>query len=954
MTGKKRAGSTAKKAAHGKRTEEASREEFDAQLALLDNIPGCIAMVIRKGNREIVASNRFARDIGAVPGRTCFSTCAARDDPCPFCLAPELWATGQPQRIEVEYREKWYEGIWTPLTDELYVHYIFDITDRRHAENRQQLVVDILEILARPNQMTDVIDDLLHVVKSATGIEAVGLRLRDGDDYPYYVQNGFPDAFVQKENSLCVRDADGEPFLECMCGNILCGRTDPSKLFFTEGGSFWTNSTTQLLASTTDADCGAHTRNHCNTAGYESVALIPLRGGEETIGLLQLNDHRAGCFTLEMIRFFEGMGQSIGIAVARRRTEEDILNLARFPAENTDPVLRVAGDGTLLYANAASEFLLADWCCEVGRPAPESWRNVAAEALVSGFARQVEADYGQRIFAFMITPVAESGYVNLYGRDITEQRQAEEKMTDAVRRLTEACRVGRIGCFELVPSDGRITWTEEMYRIYGLQPQDTSLAMEEVLGMIHPDDRDGMRARMTETATSGRQRFEHRIVRPDGEVRWILGSAMHERDATSGERRVFGMLQDITEQRATEEQLRQSQKMEAIGLLAGGIAHDFRNMLTVIRGFGEMLLNRSLVSEEGRAYMEEILKAAKRSTALTGQLLAFSRREILRPEVVDLNEVVADIAKSLPQMLGEDICLSTVFGCSSCCAHLDMNQLQQAILNLAVNARHAMPDGGKLAIDTDCLEADASFVRRHADLKPGPYVAVSVTDMGCGMNAETLEKIFDPFFTTRGVGQGTGLGLAMVYGFVQQSGGAVEVDSEPGKGSVFRLCFPRVQAAAARVGGAKIPRDTLQGSETILLVEDEEAVRQMFAMGLRESGYTVIEAGNADEALPIAEHYGKRIDVLITDFLMPGMNGAQLAERFVQSRPGIPVLYMTGYGDRDMSQCGLEGVDSRYLLVKPCSIDEMASRIREILDKPPPRPQTNRIITEQSDTGDGK
>jgi two-component system, cell cycle sensor histidine kinase and response regulator CckA len=396
---------------------------------------------------------------------------------------------------------------------------------------------------------------------------------------------------------------------------------------------------------------------------------------------------------------------------------------------------------------------------------------------------------------------------------------------------------------------------------------------------------------------------------------------------------IISIERDVTERKLVEDKLRQAQKLEAIGLLAGGVAHDFRNQLTIIQGYADRLLRLSLVSEdEGRSSVEEILKAAKRSAITTGQLLAFSKQELLRPEVIDIIEVVSDIAKALPKMIGEDIRISISFGCSACSVKLDANQLQQAVLNLVVNARHAMLGSGELIIETSCIETDASLAQRHTDMKPGPYVMLSVTDSGCGMDAETLGNIFDPFFSTREVGEGTGLGLAMVYGFVKQSDGAIEVDSEPGQGSTFRLYFPRTEAAAAPISGIEIREDMPRGSETVLLVEDEGPLRRMLMLGFQELGYTIIEADSAVAAMPLAEQYEGQIDILVTDCVMPGMNGVQLAECVRESRPEIEVLYITGYKGADLAQHGLEGVDSDRLLIKPFSSDDVIRRIRGILD----------------------
>ncbi|MHC4597035.1 MAG: PAS domain-containing protein, partial [Planctomycetota bacterium] len=320
-----------------------------------------------------------------------------------------------------------------------------DITERKNVEARQRLAGRILESLSREVAGLEAIRDVVSLVKEFSGFEAVGIRLHEGDDFPYFETKGFSEGFVQAENYLCVRDKNGKQIydsqgdrvLECMCGNVLSGRTDPTLPFFTEGGSFWTNSTTKLLASARAEDLQTPVRGHCNKAGYESVALIPLRSGDQIVGLLQLNDTRPGRFTTEMIRFLEEIGASIGIALARIGAEEDVKNLAKFPSENPNPVLRVTKDGVLLYANAASGSLLTEWGCKVGQIVPDKWCQTVSEVFVSESGKRIEIEHGDRTFSFMVAPVTEANYVNLYGRDITERKQAEEDLRKYQQHLEE-------------------------------------------------------------------------------------------------------------------------------------------------------------------------------------------------------------------------------------------------------------------------------------------------------------------------------------------------------------------------------------------------------------------------------------------------------------------------------------------------------------------------------------
>jgi PAS domain S-box-containing protein len=357
----------------------------------------------------------------------------------------------------IEHRIVWPDGTvrWVSETGDVIrdengkairmVGIVQDITECKNVEARQRLAGRILESLSREIAGLEAIRDVVTLVKEFGCFKAVGIRLHKEDDFPYFETSGFSEDFVKAENYLCVRDENGKQIydsqgnrvLECMCGSVLSGRTDPTLPFFTEGGSFWTNSTTELLASTRPEDLQGPVRGRCNKAGYESVALIPLRSGDQVVGLLQLNDTRPGSFTTEMIRFLEEIGISIGIALARIRTEEDVKNLAKFPSENPNPVLRVTKDGVLLYANAASGSLVTEWGCKVGQIVPYKWCQTVSEVFVSGAGKMVEIEHGDRIFSFMVAPVTEANYVNLYGLDITERKQAEEDLRKHRQHLEE-------------------------------------------------------------------------------------------------------------------------------------------------------------------------------------------------------------------------------------------------------------------------------------------------------------------------------------------------------------------------------------------------------------------------------------------------------------------------------------------------------------------------------------
>jgi len=429
--------------------------------------------------------------------------------------------------------------------------------------------------------------------------------------------------------------------------------------------------------------------------------------------------------------------------------------------------------------------------------------------------------------------------------------------------------------------------------------------------------------------------------RSDGST---TGVRVSGRSVTSGPQNgvVFELFaEDVTERRALEQQLRQSQKMEAVGRLAGGIAHDFNNLLMVITGYSEFLLERLHDTPELRAPAQEIASAAERASSLTRQLLAFSRKQMLAPKIVNLNDIVTENLKMLTRMIGEDVDLVMHPGENVWAVRADAGQIEQVIMNLAVNARDAMPSGGKLTIEISNVTLDEDNSRVHAPTRPGDYVLLSIGDTGAGMDAETQSHIFEPFFTTKGP-KGTGLGLSTVYGIVKQSGGYIWVESELGRGTTFKIYLPRVaaigEAAAAQPAVHVDTHKVEPGTETILLVEDETNLRYLARQFLEKQGYKVIEAADGAVAMQIAVAHEGVIHLLLTDVIMPGMNGRELAQRISEIRPNVKVLYMSGYTENVVGHNGMleAGV---LLLQKPFSLRSLKSRVREVLDAHPAVPE---------------
>ena len=422
--------------------------------------------------------------------------------------------------------------------------------------------------------------------------------------------------------------------------------------------------------------------------------------------------------------------------------------------------------------------------------------------------------------------------------------------------------------------------------------------------------------------------------RKDGST---TGVRVSGRSVSNGRDRDFAFelfAEDITERRALEQQLRQSQKMEAVGRLAGGIAHDFNNLLMVISGYSEFLLEHLGDQPEMRAPAQEIASAAERASSLTRQLLAFSRKQMLAPKIVYLNSIVTENLKMLTRMIGEDIDLVMLAAENLWPVRADSGQIEQVVMNLAVNARDAMPSGGKLTIETSNVALDEEYARLHAPLRPGDYVMLALSDTGAGMDAETQSHIFEPFFTTKGP-KGTGLGLSTVYGIVKQSGGYIWVQSEVGKGTTFRIYLPRVAAigepAVAQVSVPEEAGAVEPGTETILVVEDEANLRYLARQFLEKQGYKVIEAADGAVAMQIVVAHEGVIHLLLTDVIMPGMNGRELAQRVSEIRPNIKVLYMSGYTENVVGHDGMLDAGVR-LLQKPFNLRDLKAKVREVLD----------------------
>ena len=593
------------------------------------------------------------------------------------------------------------------------------------------------------------------------------------------------------------------------------------------------------------------------------------------------------------------------------------------------------------------------------QPQVEGGRDLAAKAAEIWAAR--DRDYvgrlalkDGRVFEVSIVPARiGSKLVGIVAslRDVSEKARAEQSLQQHRAFLEKAQEIAHIGSWVTDIEQKQVGWSRETHRIFGVPDGQFGGSLEAFFSLVHPDDRDAVRA-AADAAQKDYAPYDivHRIVRGDGGIRWVHEQADVIRDSEGRALRMVGTVQDITERRLLEEQLRQSQKMEAIGRLAGGIAHDLNNALTAIAGYAELALGLVADDHPARPDVKEIRRAAERAGSVTKQLLAFSRKQLLAPRVFSLNDTVAGLARLLSRLLGSDVQVQSKIGSNVPPIIGDPGQVEQAIINLAVNAKDAMPNGGRLTLDTSVAEVDEAFARTHVPMAAGRYVVLRVTDTGHGMARDTQHRIFEPFFTTKDIGKGTGLGLSMVYGTLKQIGGFIFVDSEVGRGTTFSLFFPPapIGSVAVPAGGVPAPAETVTvpeatvnepvaaaadsgGEATLLVVEDESAVRNLVASSLRKEGYQLLLAASAEEALEIVNTHEGAIDLLLTDAIMPGRTGIDLARELVARKPGLPVILMSGYTEETLPVGDLEPAIT--LLQKPFTPRDLRQRIRRVLDR---------------------
>jgi PAS domain S-box-containing protein len=743
-----------------------------------------------------------------------------------------------------------------------------------------------------------------------------------------------------------------------MCGSVINGRFDPSQPFFTPNGSFWTNSTTELLSSTSEADRQARTRNRCHGEGFESVALIPLFVGNERLGLLQLNDRRKGLFNLEAITLWERLAGYLSVTLTKLRTEEALREseekYRRIVQTSNEGIWAMDSNYLTTFVNQRMADMLGYTPVEmIGRrvdtfmfPEDLGDHSVRMEARKQGeggvyerrFRRKDGGDLWTIVSATALRD-AEGKFTGSFGMftDITERKQAEAEIRDSEernRRLVEALPDAII-----FRSGGLITYANpaavKLFRANRME----ELIGKRYLELVHPDDRaestERVRKNMEENWIAPPR--EHRLIALDGQVVEVVSTGVPVK--IRGGTQTFGVFRDITEQKKShqekeklEAQLQQAQKMEALGTLAGGIAHDFNNILSVIIGSSELLELKEVVEDSSRQTLDNVLQASQRAKELVRQILAFSRHAKQEKILLNFKSIIKETLEFLRASLPSSIQIRQYLDPAAGTIMADPTQMQQILMNLCTNAGHAMEkDGGVMQINLANVTLNAEDVRFYPDLEPGGYVRLTVSDTGHGMEPSVIQRIFEPYFTTKELGKGTGLGLAVVHGIVKAHNGMIKVDSEVGKGTTFNVFLPRAEGYD-RVVEMKPAESIPKGSERILLVDDEKALVDIGKQLLNWMGYEVEIRTSPIEAIEAFRANPQKFDLVLTDMTMPQMTGIKMAKQMIEIRADIPVIVCTGFSDQINEEQALSaGV--KALLLKPIVAREMSEAIRKALKK---------------------
>ncbi|MBF0406305.1 MAG: response regulator [Candidatus Riflebacteria bacterium] len=788
--------------------------------------------------------------------------------------------------------KSWFEFTIKPVPSGIFIMSI-ETSDRKRVLWENEVMFKVLELINNSDVQSwgFLLRALLVRLKQWSNCEAVGIRIREGNDFPYFVVSGFSDEFVKSENHLCsytedgtlAVDANGNPLMDCLCGKLLSGKIDSSKNFFTPDGNFWSNAISELLVSHSDIEPINAPRYRCIHSGYESLAIIPLRSGKETFGLFQFNDRKKGRFTLELIALLRRIADNVAAFLEKKHLEMrlDSLNSLLFALRSVSKLTNCERDRDTLIKKICQ--ILVDargfhsvFLCLTDR----TGKKVLSH---SGAGTGGCEEHSALLEMFKREELPECFIQALTNQDVILRKSRKHSCKDCPVLSKTVC-----------DKDVLVIPLMHSERMFGYMK--TCLQSDVV------DD------------------LEERVLLK--EVADDIAFALYnietecERDKSSAE-----LIQ-------TENQLRQSQKLEIMGHLATGIAHDFNNILAIQSGHCDMMLKDLRQDDPCVDSLNKIKACADRAAEVARQLLAFSRKQTINLEIVDLNTVVTNLEKILRRLIAEDIDIQISLQENPGKIKADPGHIEQIIFNLSVNSRDSMPNGGKLIIKTFNVMIDEEYIKNHPDALPGSHVMLQISDTGSGMDEQTKNRIFEPFFTTKNPETAAGLGLPTVYGIVKQAGGRIWVESEPGKGTTFKIYFPCVENHIEEKRQKNTsPSDKV---EFILLVEDDTGLREIFGKMVKGLGYKTQIAANGEEAY-LAVNEGRFIpDLVITDMIMPGMNGVTLVKKLREIIPKLKVLYTSGYSDKAALDNYDIGVRAPFIQ-KPFSLNNFAAAIRNAL-----------------------
>jgi two-component system, cell cycle sensor histidine kinase and response regulator CckA len=834
--------------------------------------------------------------------------------------------------IEVETSRKDGNRIWVSLSGRVirdsegkilrYESTLGDITRRKLAERRSAAEHHVARILAAAPSLTEALSLTLQAIGETLDWEWCGVWRVD------------PEKQVLRCNEVWYPTSGEQNGFGVYCRSAFFSRGTglPGRVWAT-GQPIWIPNIT--------ADAGFTGSDLARKVGYRSAVAFPILSGTDILGVIDFFSKEVREPDPALVRMLVAVGNQLGQFIERRRIEEERDRFFELSAD----LLCVAGfDGVFRIINSAWTTVLG-WSKEelTARPYiefvhPDDRVATAAEAeslTARGIStltfdnRYLCKDGSYRWLSWRAVPDLTRRVIYASARDTTEKRQAEIDLLLRNRAMQAATQ-------GILIMDAEQPDYPIIYASPGFERM-TGYEAAEVIGRNNqflqgPNTESAAMDKLLEAKNAGEPcMVEFLNYRKDQSQFWSDLSVAPVLDDSGRLTHFVGVMTDVTARRKLEAQLRHSQKMDAIGKLAGGVAHDFNNLLTIISGYSDLLLQDLPPDDPNREFISAIHHAGERSAGLTRQLLAFSRQQILALRVLDLNKVVADAEKMLRRLIGENIRLSASLMPGLWPVRTDPGQIEQVLLNLAVNARDAMPDGGQLTMETQNVDLDESYADSHTDARPGPHVLIAVADTGCGMSPDVMSRIFEPFFTTKDPGKGTGLGLATVHGIVKQSGGHIGVYSEMGVGTIFKVYLPRAEGSSSGPQSWPRSRKPDRGTETILLVEDEDRVRAFSRHILVGCGYNVLEAADGLQALEIAAAATEPIHLLVTDVVMPRSGGRAVAEGVSKHHPGIRVLFVSGYTDDSVVRHGVLEAGVNFLQ-KPFSPVVLAQKVRETLD----------------------